>query len=179
MVVWGVVVGGAEDGGAGGAGSGPGAGCAGAGCGFEGESAAGGSLSTAGALGAGARGVGPVGGATDGGAGTPDAVVGGVFTSDCAGSSPILSTAVTAPKPTSRAATHASGTITARFPITRKRWCVPPVSSAAFVACPSVTSSSAADSADVKGWVVSPTGVGGKVAPEACTVGGFRMRRGA
>jgi hypothetical protein len=110
---------GADDGGAGGAVSGLGAGCVGAGCDIEGGCTAGGSLSTAGAPGAGPRGTESTGGAIDGGAGRPAAVLGGVFTSDCAGSSPILSTAVTEPNPTSRAATHARGTITARFPITR------------------------------------------------------------
>jgi hypothetical protein len=147
-------VGGADDGGAGGAVSGLGAGCVGAGCGIEGGCAAGGSLSIAGAPGAGPRGTESTGGGViDGGAGTPAAVLGGVLTSDCAGSSPILSTAVTEPNPTSSAATHARGTITARFPITRLRG---------------------------SGWVDgSPTEFVRRVAPGACTDPGFRMQRGA
>ena len=49
------------------------------------------------------------------------AVVGTVFVSGRAGPSPILSTAITDPKPTRNAATHASGITTARPPIREKK----------------------------------------------------------
>ena len=56
-------------------------------------------------------------GAADDGGTTGAAVIGTGFVSDCAGSSPSLSTAVTVPKPMRNAATHASGSKTARLPI--------------------------------------------------------------
>jgi hypothetical protein len=107
VVVVTVVVGADDDGGAGiggGAGTGSGAGTGG------------GWLSTAGPLASELGGVVTRGAATDGGA-TGGAVVGAGLVSDCAGRSPSLSRAVTDPKPTSSAATHASGSKTARLRI--------------------------------------------------------------
>ena len=62
------------------------------------------------------------------------AVVGTVFVSGRAGPSSSLSTAITDPKPTRNAATHASGITTARPPIREKRERRPSSSSAASIA---------------------------------------------
>jgi hypothetical protein len=59
--------------------------------------------------------------------------VGTGFVFDSAGRSPSLSTAVTEPKPTSNAATHASGSTTARRPILLKKEQRPFSSSAASI----------------------------------------------
>ena len=107
-----VVVGDDDDGGAGYSAAsalGGGAGAGGAGAGGAG------SFSTAGLLGAGAGGVVTAGAAAGCGA-TGAAVVGTGLVSDCAGLSVSFITAVTDPKPMSSAATHASGSKTARPP---------------------------------------------------------------
>jgi hypothetical protein len=153
-VVGAVVVGGVDVGGAGDASSALGAAC---GCGGGAGAGAGGPVSTAGALGAVLRGVETAGSVVDGGA-AGTAVVTVVFVSDPAGSSPILSRAVTVPNPTSRAARHASGSRTGRPPPLRRNG--RPVAA-------SSTASSLPDGS-------APREESSAVAPETCTEGAFR-----
>ena len=117
VVICDVVVGVADEGGAVGATSpdlGAGAVVGGAVGGAVGAGAA--SLPPSGTATALAGGAGAVGRAELGGAGAVTAaVVVGVLVSDFAGWSPMRRTAVTVPKPTSRAATQASGSTTVRL----------------------------------------------------------------
>jgi hypothetical protein len=94
----------------GGAGAGAAAGGAGSGAGGAG------SFSTAGGL-VEAGGVVTAGPAADGGGAAGTAVVGAGLVSDCPGQSATRSRTVIDPKPTSSAATNASGSQTARLPI--------------------------------------------------------------
>ena len=157
--VLGVVVLGVNDGG--GAGSDPSACGAGSGAGGGGA----GSLSTAGAVAALVGGVGMAGTAAGADA-AGGAVVGAGFAFGGPGSSVSQSTAVMDPKPARNAATHASGTTTARPPIlTRKeRW---PASWSSASDSPSVSpgprtapslSASAAASVGASSPSVLPTG---------------------